>query len=424
MKNFLDKIFFRSNNLDFVSQAIKDLTKNTSSNKIFEAINSYSSGSEVRYVGGCIRRILNKENVDDIDLASNLKPNEICKALKEKKINYFETGIKHGTITAVLGKFKFEITSLREDILTDGRHAKVKFSQNWKEDSLRRDFTINSIYSDKDGNLFDPHNGINDLEKGLINFIGDPDKRIKEDYLRILRYLRFFLNYSKQPHNLEILKKLKMNIDGISKLSKERLLDELKKIIKVNTLEKLSKDKLSLDLILMIFPELKNIGVFSNLNTNSKNILKEKNFIFLLSLLIIDNSDNTNYFLYKFNLSKKDQKRIRIIYNFYKEKITIKSFDKKKLNKIFYYDGKQALDDILCFKIINSKKTDKKLIELFKLYQNMTLPIMPIGANILMTKYQIPEGKQLGSKLKMIEEQWVQNNFKISEQQVKNIINN
>ena len=424
MKNFLDKIFFRSNNLDFVSQAIKDLTKNTSSNKIFEAINSYSSGSEVRYVGGCIRRILNKENVDDIDLASNLKPNEICKALKEKKINYFETGIKHGTITAVLGKFKFEITSLREDILTDGRHAKVKFSQNWKEDSLRRDFTINSIYSDKDGNLFDPHNGINDLEKGLINFIGDPDKRIKEDYLRILRYLRFFLNYSKQPHNLEILKKLKMNIDGISKLSKERLLDELKKIIKVNTLEKLSKDKLSLNLILMIFPELKNIGVFSNLNINSKNILKEKNFIFLLSLLIIDNSDNTNYFLYKFNLSKKDQKRIRIIYNFYKEKITIKSFDKKKLNKIFYYDGKQALDDILCFKIINSKKIDKKLIELFKLYQNMTLPIMPIGANILMTKYQIPEGKQLGSKLKMIEEQWVQNNFKISEQQVKNIINN
>ena len=424
MKNFLDKIFFRSNNLDFVSQAIKDLTKNTPSNKIFEAINSYSSESEVRYVGGCIRKILNKENVDDIDLASNLKPNEICKALKEKKINYFETGIKHGTITAVLGKFKFEITSLRKDILTDGRHAKVKFSQNWKQDSLRRDFTINSIYSDKDGNLFDPHNGINDLEKGLINFIGDPDKRIKEDYLRILRYLRFFLNYSKQPHNREILKKLKMNIDGISRLSKERLLDELKKIIKVNTLEKLSKDKLSLDLILMIFPELKNIEVFSNLNINSKNILKEKNFIFLLSLLIIDNSDNTNYFLYKFNLSKKDQKRIRIIYNFYKDKITNKSFDKKKLNKIFYYDGKQAVEDILCFKIINSKNTDKKLFGLFELYQNMSLPIMPIGANILMTKYQIPEGKQLGSKLKMIEEQWVQNDFRISEQQVKNIINN
>ena len=93
---------------------------------------------------------------------------------------------------------KFEITSLREDILTDGRHAKVKFSKDWKKDASRRDFTINSIYSDREGNLFDPFNGKKDLEKGFVNFIGDPDKRIKEDYLRILRYLRFFLNYSKQ----------------------------------------------------------------------------------------------------------------------------------------------------------------------------------------------------------------------------------
>ena len=100
--------------------------------------------------------------------------------------------------------YKFEITSLREDISTDGRHAKVKFSKDWKKDASRRDFTINSIYSDGEGNLFDPFNGKKDLENGLIKFIGDPDKRIKEDYLRILRYLRFFLNYSKQKHNLEI----------------------------------------------------------------------------------------------------------------------------------------------------------------------------------------------------------------------------
>ena len=144
---------------------------------------------------------------------------------------------------------------MREDVITDGRHAKIKFSNSWREDASRRDFTINSIYSDKDGNLFDPHNGKKDLENGIVNFIGDADKRIKEDYLRILRYLRFFLNYSKQPHNTEIIRTLKINIGGISKLSKERLLDELKKIIKVNTLEKLSKDKISLDLILIIFPK-------------------------------------------------------------------------------------------------------------------------------------------------------------------------
>ena len=192
MKNFLDTIFFRSNNLNYISQSIRDLTKNTPANKIFKAINSYSSDSEVRFVGGCIRKIINKEIVNDIDMATNLDPQKVCEVLKENKIDYYETGIEHGTITALIEGYKFEITSLREDILTDGRHAKVKFSKNWKEDALRRDFTINSIYADEDGNLFDPFEGKKDLENGFVNFIGDADKRIKEDYLRILRYLRFF----------------------------------------------------------------------------------------------------------------------------------------------------------------------------------------------------------------------------------------
>ena len=161
---------------------------------------------------------------------------------------------------------------MRNDISTDGRHAKVKFSRNWKDDASRRDFTINSIYSDQEGNLFDPYDGKKDLEKGLINFIGDTDKRIKEDYLRILRYIRFFLNYSKQTHSLETFRKLKQNIHGISKLSKERLLDELKKLSKLETLEKLSKDKLSLEIILLIFPELKNIHFFSKLSFEKKKI--------------------------------------------------------------------------------------------------------------------------------------------------------
>ena len=270
MKSFLDKIFFRSNNLDHISQNIKNLTKKTPSYKIFDAINSFSSESEIRYVGGCIRKIIKKENVDDIDLATNLEPHQVCEALKKNNINYYESGIDHGTITAIEDKYKFEITTLRKDISTDGRHAKVEFSKNWKEDASRRDFTINSIYSDKDGNLFDPFNGLQDLENGKINFIGDTNKRIKEDFLRILRYLRFFLNYSKHPHNLEIIRSLKINIGGVSKLSKERLLDELKKIINIDTLEKLAKDKLSLDLILMIFPELKDIKIFSKLNTENK----------------------------------------------------------------------------------------------------------------------------------------------------------
>ena len=274
MKNFLDKIFFRSNNLDHISKNIKYLTKNTPAYKIFDAISTFSSEGEIRYVGGCVRKIINQENVDDIDLATNLEPKEICEALKKNDIDYYETGIKHGTVTALINNYKFEITSLREDISTDGRYAKVKFSKNWKDDASRRDFTINSIYSDKDGNLFDPYNGKKDLEDGIVNFIGDADKRIKEDYLRILRYLRFFLNYSKRPHNLDILRKVRINIGGVSKLSKDRLIDELKKITKIETLQKLTKDKHCKDLVLMIFPELKNIKIFSRLNLIIKELSK------------------------------------------------------------------------------------------------------------------------------------------------------
>jgi poly(A) polymerase len=204
MDKFLDKIFFRSRNLDYISQNLKDITNQTPANKIFEAINNYSESSEVRYVGGCIRKVINKEVVDDIDLATNLKPNEICEALKNKDINFYETGIEHGTVTAVIDEYKYEITSLRKDVKTDGRHAKVEFSTDWKEDAVRRDFSINSIYSDARGNLFDPNNGKKDLEEGLIHFIGDAESRIKEDYLRIFRYIRFFLDYSKQLHKEEI----------------------------------------------------------------------------------------------------------------------------------------------------------------------------------------------------------------------------
>ena len=392
--------------------------------KIFDAVNLHNPESEIRYVGGCLRKIINREKVEDIDLATNLSPKEVCEVLKKENINYFETGIEHGTITAIIDDYKFEITSLRKDISTDGRHAKVEFSKNWKEDASRRDFTINSIYADSKGNLFDPYDGKNDLEKGYIKFIGETDKRIKEDYLRILRYIRFFLDFSKHPHDFNVIRKLKINIGGVRKLSKERLLNELKKIIKLNLLEKLSKDKLCFELVLMIFPELRHIKIFSKLSKYQTNILKEADFILFLSLMIIDETDNAEYFLYKYNISKKDQNRIKNIDSFYKEKINLKTFTEINMNKFFYYNGKQATIDILNFRIIKSKKYDKNLLDLIELYKNKIVPTMPIKAEEIMTKYQITEGKYLGSKLKLIEEEWVNNNFQISEQQVENIINN
>ena len=422
MDNFLNKIFFRSRNLDYISKNLKDITHQTPVNKIFEAINSHSESSEVRYVGGCIRKIIKKEVVDDIDLATNLKPNEVCEALKKKAINYYETGIEHGTITAIIDDHKFEITSLRKDVVTDGRHAKVDYSSSWKEDAARRDFSINSIYSDNEGNLFDPHNGKKDLENGHIKFIGDAENRIKEDYLRILRYIRFFVNYSNHKHNPEIIKIIKRNIGGVSKISSERLLDEFKKLSKSDGFIKLFSDKESLELIEIIFPQLKYLSSFKKQNSYATNNLSKVDFIFLLSLMIVDESDNTDYFIYKFNISKKDQKRLRLIDLFYKTNMNIKNFTEKNFNKIFYFNGKQAVIDIINFKLFKSNKVEKNLIKLMEVYKDKIKPTMPVGANVLMSKYNIPEGKILGKKLKSIEELWVQNGFQISDKQIQKII--
>ena len=423
MKSLLDKLFFRSNNLDNISRSLKELSSKSSTSKVFDAINSYSSSSEIRYVGGCIRKIINNEKIDDIDLATNLEPKEVCEALKKNQINYYETGIDHGTVTALIDNYKFEITSLREDISTDGRHAKVSFSKDWKKDAARRDFTINSIYSDYDGNLFDPYNGKEDVEKGEINFIGNSDKRIQEDYLRILRYIRFFVNYSKQKHNPDTIKSIRRNLDGISKLSKERLIDELRKILRPNVLQKLVKDKFCLDIIKIIFPELKYFNIFSRLNSLATKMLNEVDFVFFISLLIIDETDNTDYFLYRFNISKKNQKRIKDLDNFYKDKIMNKKLNEKNLNRIFYYNGKETVIDILNFKIFKLKKLDNDIIELLNLYKNKLKPTMPVKADILMKKYKIPEGKLLGDKLRLIEEEWVNNNFQISDQEIEIIAN-
>ena len=424
MESLIDKLFSRNSNLDYVTQDIKKISINTEVKKIFEAINTYSNESELRYVGGCIRKIINKEDVDDIDLATNLNPNEVSEALKKNDINFYETGIEHGTITAIINNQKFEITSLRKDIITDGRHAKVEFSKDWKEDASRRDFSINSIYSDKDGNLFDPYDGRKDILAGKIEFIGNAEKRIKEDYLRIVRYIRFFLKYSKNKHDPKTLKKIKINLDGIRSLSSERLLDELKKIIKNNGLKEISKDKESLELLRLIFPQILKFNSFEKLNEISKKIYEEADFTFLLAVMIIDQADNADYFLYKFNLSKKDQKRIKYLDNFYKSKINKNTFTEKNLIKNLYFDGKESVLDILNFKIITTKKIDQKLVILKNLFENKNLPKFPLETKNLMKEYDLIEGKTLGKKLRLLEEFWVNNDFKITKDQIDEIVRN
>ena len=424
MNNLLDKIFFRSQNLNHINLGFKKIKKETEVEQLFKAIHSFSVNSEIRYVGGCVRKIINKEDFDDIDLAVNLNPKDVCEALDKKNIKYYESGIKHGTITALINDIKFEITSLRKDIDTDGRHAKVEFSENWKEDASRRDFTINSIYADIDGSLFDPFDGKKDLENGKVLFIGNAETRIKEDYLRILRYIRFFLNYSKVKHETSVIKIIKKNLTGMMNISAERLLDELQKLVRSRGFKKLAKDKDSLEIISLIFPQLKNISLFSKLNSFALKNIANVDFILLLSLMIIDGTDNVDYFIYKYNLSKKDQKRLLFLNKFYSKKVNRSFFSEKNLDKILYFNGREALNDIIYFKIFLSKKVDDNLIKLIKIFKEKEIPVLPLKANTLIEKYQIPEGIELGKKLKAIEEIWSNNNFKISEKEIQKIVNN
>ena len=424
MIDLINKFFSFSKHLDGKPSSFKELKKKKEIKKLFLAIENYSEDSEIRYVGGCVRKILNNEIVDDIDFAVNLKPEECSAALKENNIKFFEIGISHGTIIAVIDSYKFEITSLRKDLITDGRHAKVAFTTDWQEDASRRDFTINAIFSDIHGNLYDPFDGKKDLEIGKIKFIGDADTRIKEDYLRILRYIRFFLNYSKTEHNDKIRKIIKQNLNGISNISSERLLDEFKKLIISSSFLKLFKDPFCLELINLIFPQFKNLDIFKNLNKFAEINIKKVDFIFLISLMLIDNTDNVEYFLFKFNLSSIDKKRILFLNKFYNKEINKNFFSKNNLWKIFYYNGKQALFDLIYFEIFKSKKINKKLIALLEYFKDKEVPVFPVKAVNLMEKYNIPEGKQLGLKLKKIEEQWIKNDFTVLDNEIEQIFKN
>ena len=424
MINIFSKIFNNKVNKNFYFSDFESLNKITNIEKIFYLFSNFSETSEIRYVGGSIRKIINKEKVDDIDLATNINPKIVCEIFKKNEISFYESGIEHGTITAKIDNHKFEITTLRKDVSTDGRHAEVKFSNDWHEDASRRDFTFNAIYADLEGNLYDPFDGKKDLELGKVEFIGDPEKRIKEDYLRILRYIRFFLNYSKIDHKESLKKIIKQNLNGISKISSNRLLDELEKLILSNGFLKLFKDAFSKEIIAIIFPQLINLNIFKNMNDYSKKIIKEKDFIFIISIMIIDDTDNSEYFIFKYNISNKDKERIRFLSKIFSKNADKNIFNEKKLWKIFYYNGKDNLNDLIDFKIIQSKKLDKNILKLKKFFNTQEIPKLEIKAKTLIEKFNFKEGKELGEKLKEIEEFWIENSFKISDKELNRIIKN
>ena len=192
-----------------------------------------AGGWPARFVGGCVRDALIDpgRDVADLDLATPERPERVIELMRAAGIRVVPTGLKHGTVTAFLGRHVFEITTLRRDVACDGRHAEVEFTDDFAADAARRDFTINAMSCDAAGRLFDPFGGAADLRAGRIRFVGDARRRITEDYLRIIRFFRFFARFGRPPADAEALAACAAEAAGIDRLSGERVSEELLRLL-------------------------------------------------------------------------------------------------------------------------------------------------------------------------------------------------
>lgn len=198
-----------------------------------QLLDALGAGSgETRYVGGAIRDTLLGMNVSDVDLATRFAPEVVMERLKSARIKAVPTGIEHGTVTAVIGGAPVEVTTLRRDVSTNGRHAEIAYTDDWQEDAARRDFTINALYADPaTGELFDYFGGLDDLEARQVRFIGDPLTRIAEDHLRILRFFRFHARFGRDEPDQASLDACARRANDLMALSRERIADELLKLL-------------------------------------------------------------------------------------------------------------------------------------------------------------------------------------------------
>jgi tRNA nucleotidyltransferase/poly(A) polymerase len=372
-----------------------------------------------RFVGGCVRKYLTNDKIDDIDIATILNTKEIKEKFKKTEFKVIETGVEHGTVTLVSDNLKLELTTLRKDLETDGRHAEVEYIDDWQLDSERRDFTINAIYLDINGNIFDPQMGTVDLKNNNVKFIGDPQKRIEEDYLRIIRFIRFKIMYNSkiEPTTSDAIKQ---NLNGIKKISKERILIELFKILDLKNFIYINESNYLKEIFALIFPELDNLKRLDRLKKicNHSQINKE----LLLAILLIDDKNSHEYFGHKYNVSNNIKDSLNLFaknYGFLREN---KNFFTSELEKNIYLNKKNHLINLNILNyVINVKLKFEDFSEtLNRILKSKTHQFIFDGKYLM--KHGMQQGSLIGKVLKQIEEEWINNNFKISKERVKEII--
>ena len=374
------------------------------------------------FVGGCVRKFLTNQKIDDIDIASIFSPEELKEKFKNSEFRIIETGIEHGSVIVVLNSSKFEITTLRQDSKTDGRHAEVSFIDSWKDDSSRRDFTINAIYMDRKGRIYDPQNGRDDLKNNQVKFIGQPSSRIEEDYLRIIRFIRFSVYYNNKHSEPKIIEAVKLNLNGIKNLSKERILNELHKIFKLKNIDILFENKEIKSIFLIAFPEFKYLDRLEKfLSLSKKNILFTLPEI-IFSILLVDTKDNYQYFCHKYKVSNRLKKDLSFISENYIRFKEEKNYLNKDLKKNVYNIGKKNIKKLLGFiYCAETKFTIKLLNNTLVQINKMNIPSFPFNGQYLMDR-GLHDGKKIGYVLKELEKEWVKKDFNLNAQEITSIL--
>ena len=378
--------------------------------KIFSLLNEKEDTA--RFVGGCVRDSIIGLKTNDIDIATKLNPEDVVKILGSESIKVVPTGIDHGTVSVFSKDFNFEITTLRSDISTDGRHAEVIFSDSWEEDSLRRDFTINSIYLKQNGELYDPHNGIQNLKDKKIIFIGNPDERINEDYLRILRFFRFNAFYGNNNLKLssDSIKACIKNKNKIKKLSSERVQNEFFKILNSSDPYFIVSIMRKIEILDLLFEHKVETKIFKKLLLIEKENSFSKNHILRFASLALKNKKINANNLQMFNFSKKERKELCLLTN--QEFEIHNKLNKSDIKKILYSIDRKTLKDMakLSWALSNNRVTNKNWKNVLSQIDKVEIPIFPLKAKDILD-YGLEEGPIIGEILKKVEQDWIDSNF-------------
>lgn len=385
---------------------LKELLNFSSAFKICKLL--IENGSESRFIGGCVRDIILGKTPTDIDIATTLPPDKIEGILAANKIEFFTIGKDFGTITAILNKEKIEITTLRKDIKCDGRYAEVKFTDSWKEDASRRDFTINAISADIEGNLYDYWGGINDLNNKSVKFIGDPEKRIQEDYLRILRFFRFSAYFAKSI-NQEGLKASKKYSNKLKELSGYRVKTEFERLFSsprfLQTLDLMSEEGILQNAIgannvaIKYLKRMQQIAIQLDLEVSTS--------LYWASLLRDFTFSNIPF-------SRTESKILKKLIDS-KDSVLLIT-DLKKLWQIYKNDFKNII-----IYLIAIEKVEPNIAAIKQLIKRDIIPLPITGRDLV--ALNIKPGKNIGILLEKAEQIWYENDFKISKQELlRNIL--